>query len=449
MFSENNLSKLEIFSRVSAYVVVIAIAVVTGLSISCKSKKPTEPNLAISATSGAHGTITPAGTVSVKPGTDQSFTMTADSGYELVTLRIDGISVGPSTTYAFANVTANHYIYAGFSHVYSIVATAGPHGTITPQGNVSVTEGASRTFTITPDVGYRISDVLVDGVSVGAISSYNFVNVTVAHSISATFGFIPFVLSADNGLYYRGTMNSSVLSPQLVLSATDSVGASANQWIQFGLLSGDGTIGADSVQTDAQGKVQPSYSFSGAKGHAVVRVLWPQKDTLDLFLRANTLVWGDSAQGQYVRIGDTYSFVKSFNGQPDSITADPNFWLIYANYETALGVVVILNDIDPVNFASDFETVYGIIVNSVYTGRFSNGIGIGSDSSALVAAFGAPDTMYLDPLPPAAWVYVYRTKGLTFYLNQALPLVVSEIHLVAPFLALPSFRRFSLPTESQ
>jgi hypothetical protein len=448
MFSENNLSKSAMSARVSVYVVVMSVAVMTGLSISCKSKKPTEPTFAISATSGAHGTIVPSGTISVKNGADQAFTMTADSGYELVNLRIDGISGGLSTTYNFANVTANHYIYAGFSHVYLIAATAGLHGTITPQGNVSVTEGVSRVFTITPDVGYRISDVLVDGGSVGAVSSYTFVNVTGDHSISADFAFIPFVLSADSGMYYRGIMNSSVLSPQLILRATDSAGASANQWIHFSLLGGDGIIGADSVQTDAQGKVQPSYSFNGVKGHAIIRALWPQKDTLDLFLRASTLVWGDSAQGQYVRIGDRYSFVKAFNGLPASVDG-PFGGLLYVNYEAALGVVVLLDDVNLDGVANNFELVVGIIVNTVYTGTFSNGIGIGADSIALVAAFGTPDTLYLDPLPPASWVYIYRTKGLTFWLDQSLPPKVFEIHLVPPFLAQPSLRRFGLPAMSK
>jgi hypothetical protein len=203
------------------------------------------------------------------------------------------------------------------------------------------------------------------------------------------------------------------------------------------------------MQTDVQGKVQPSYSFSGSKGHAIVRALWSQKDTLDLFLRANTLVWGDSAQGQYVRIGDTYSFVKAFNGQPERVDTDPNDWFTYAVYESQLGVVVMLNDIDQDGGASNFETVHEIFVNSVYSETFSNGIGIGSDSSALVTAFGATDTTYFDPTFPPAWVYGYRTEGLTFWLNQATQPIVFEIHLAAANLSQPSPRRFGLPVMSK
>jgi hypothetical protein len=428
----------------------LTVAVAAGLIISCTEKKPTEPGFVISATSGAYGAISPLGSVSVRQGASQSFVCIPDSGYEVVNLRVDGISLGPVATYTFTEVSANHYIYASFSHIYQITASAGLHGTISPSGNVSVIEGANQPFTITPDFGYQISDVVVDGESVGAVTSYAFANVSIDHTISAVFTLIPFVLGADNGLYYRGSMNSSVLTPQLVLSATDSAGASANQWIKFNLLSGDGAFAADSVQTDAFGKAQPVYSFTGSKGHALIEAVWPDKDTLKLNLRASALVWGDSAQGQYVRIGDRYSFVKAFIGQPERVDVDPNYWLTYAVYETSQDVVVILNDLDQDGGASSFETVYGIIVNGGYSGTFFSGIGIGSTVGAVDTAFGAPDTMYFDTTTPASWVYVYRTEGITFFANQAIPRLVFEIHLIAPSATQPyTARRFRAPVSEK
>ncbi len=68
-----------------------------------------------------------------------------------------------------------------------IAATAGAGGSITPSGAVSVLVGADQSFTITPDSGYHVSDVLVDGVSVGPVSSYTFTDVTTPHTIGATF----------------------------------------------------------------------------------------------------------------------------------------------------------------------------------------------------------------------------------------------------------------------
>ena len=60
-------------------------------------------------------------------------------------------------------------------------------GTISPSGSSQIKYGASQTFTITPDEGYEVEDVLVDGKSVGAVTSYTFENVTANHTISATF----------------------------------------------------------------------------------------------------------------------------------------------------------------------------------------------------------------------------------------------------------------------
>lgn len=70
---------------------------------------------------------------------------------------------------------------------YTISATAGEGGSISPAGNISVREGLDKTFTITPADGYIISDVRVDGVSVGAVSSYTFDNVQKRHTIEAIF----------------------------------------------------------------------------------------------------------------------------------------------------------------------------------------------------------------------------------------------------------------------
>ena len=70
---------------------------------------------------------------------------------------------------------------------YTITATAGEGGSITPAGEVSVKEGASQTFAIAAQEGYAIADVLVDGQSVGVVDSYTFENVTANHTIAALF----------------------------------------------------------------------------------------------------------------------------------------------------------------------------------------------------------------------------------------------------------------------
>ncbi|MBU1453185.1 MAG: hypothetical protein KKD01_00540, partial [Proteobacteria bacterium] len=71
--------------------------------------------------------------------------------------------------------------------VYTITATSGPNGTISPSGVTEVVEGNSQVFTITPNAGYVVKDVVVDSGSVGTAASYTFPNVTAPHSITATF----------------------------------------------------------------------------------------------------------------------------------------------------------------------------------------------------------------------------------------------------------------------
>lgn len=70
---------------------------------------------------------------------------------------------------------------------HTIRASAGANGTISPAGWTSVGEGGEQTFTITPDAGYAVAKVLVDGRSVGAVASYTFRNVTQDHTIEAVF----------------------------------------------------------------------------------------------------------------------------------------------------------------------------------------------------------------------------------------------------------------------
>ena len=75
---------------------------------------------------------------------------------------------------------------SGYTY-YTIKATAGVNGSISPTGNVSVREGRDQTFTITPNKGYAVAKVLIDSKNVGAVKSYTFENVKKNHTIEVVF----------------------------------------------------------------------------------------------------------------------------------------------------------------------------------------------------------------------------------------------------------------------
>ncbi|MBI5168386.1 MAG: T9SS type A sorting domain-containing protein [Candidatus Eisenbacteria bacterium] len=144
----------------------------------------------ITASAGANGTISPSGAVGVMQGANQAFTIAANAGFAVSSVLVDGVSAGAVTSYTFTNVTAAHTIAASFtatSTSYTITASAGTGGTISPSGAVSVAAGANQSFTIAANASFTILSVLVDGASVGAVTSYTFTNVQAAHTISASF----------------------------------------------------------------------------------------------------------------------------------------------------------------------------------------------------------------------------------------------------------------------
>lgn len=108
-------------------------------------------------------------------------------------------NLGPGTTYHFVvraymgrdvSSDSNEVSHTTASPAplnHKISASAGPHGMITPSGEVSVAEGGNQRFNIAANAGYHISDVLVDDQSVGAVSSYRFTDISTHHSIKAQF----------------------------------------------------------------------------------------------------------------------------------------------------------------------------------------------------------------------------------------------------------------------
>ena len=127
----------------------------------------------VSASADSGSTISPCGDVSVNYGGSQLFTIQSKIGYTVTLVYVDSVDKGVISNYTFSNVQANHTISVTTSIInFTVAASAGSNGAITPNGVVSVSCGQNQTFTFAADTGYHVSQVLVDGASKSVADSY-------------------------------------------------------------------------------------------------------------------------------------------------------------------------------------------------------------------------------------------------------------------------------------
>lgn len=148
----------------------------------------------VTPTAKAGGTISPNANEVVAPSAaSKTYTITPDAGYHIADVTINGVSnpgAVAAGSYQAPNVTGDVAIVATFAPTvatYTLTPSAGPNGAISPATVQTVNAGDSKTFTITPNAGYKVADVLVNGVSKGAITTYQFTNVQANGTIAASF----------------------------------------------------------------------------------------------------------------------------------------------------------------------------------------------------------------------------------------------------------------------
>ncbi len=165
----------------------------------------------ITASAGAGGAISPAGSVVVYYGTDQPFTITPDTGYHITDVEVDGVSNGTISSYTFTNVVADHTISASFAiDSFNLTSSASPGGTIIPNGTIVVTYNATQSFTMIPNLGKNIVAVMVDGTDQGPVSSYTFTNIDADHTIAASFTDIKYTITSSAGTGRPSTPRVSI-----------------------------------------------------------------------------------------------------------------------------------------------------------------------------------------------------------------------------------------------
>jgi hypothetical protein len=188
--------------------------------------------------------VASAGTGTVSVSTQSTCPWTAASGVSWLTITSGSsgtgngtvrysVSANTSSTSRSVSSTIAKSVFtvtqAGTSgSTYTITASAGVGGTISPSGSVSVAQGGGKAFIIAANTGYQISSVMVDGVSQGAVSSYTFSNVTANHTISASFNII------TNKIPASGASSLSVQMAQPPTSVSLSTEGTSD-WAHWGL----------------------------------------------------------------------------------------------------------------------------------------------------------------------------------------------------------------------
>lgn len=273
----------------------------------------------INATAGPNGTIVPSGTIPVGFWESRTFAINPSFGYHVNDVLVDSSSVGQVTSYTFSSVMASHTISAAFSpNTYYVIATAGQNGTISPSGNVSLSFGESRNFTITPNTGFQVSSLLVDNAPVGTVTSYSFNNVSANHTISVNFTPIVYTITAQ-----AASQGGSVI-PNGTINVT--YGGSAAFQIQPSTGNKTVSVLVDGVN---QGAIS-SYSFSNVTANHTLSALF---SVITYNITANADTGGSiSPTSATVNYGGSQSFTITPNSGYgiDTITVDG----VYAGYSS-------------------------------------------------------------------------------------------------------------------
>ncbi|MBS4029218.1 MAG: VCBS repeat-containing protein, partial [Ignavibacteriales bacterium] len=205
------------------------------------------------------GTISPSGQIIAQMGQDVTFTVSPNSScYKIAMVTVDEDSVASSSLFTLNNILAEHTIVAYFTlKNFTVTALTSENGRILPPGTSNIFCGDSIVYSIIPDSGYRIVDVVIDGESsVGVVSSYTFKNVSSAHIISASFTFrndVPFVSTFADSIEKNR-------SKTITLTGQDPEGGSVTFFLDDQPL--NGTIRSFN-STTGEVLYRPDYAFVG------------------------------------------------------------------------------------------------------------------------------------------------------------------------------------------
>lgn len=219
---------------------------------------PGVTSYSVSASAGPNGALDAAtpSPVSVASGETASFTFDADTGYHVAAVSgcsgasyVNTSNSVDTYTYTTGPITGTCTVLATFAiDTFTITATSGSNGSIAPAGVTPIDYDGSQAYAITPDIGYHVADVLVDGTSVGAVTTYTFSAVRSSRTIEASFAADPVVPTVTTTAVSALTATSATSGGNVTTDGGTAVTARGVCW---GTSAGPTT--ADSRTSDGTG----------------------------------------------------------------------------------------------------------------------------------------------------------------------------------------------------
>jgi hypothetical protein len=246
--------------QVSFLVILLLLGAALLLSAQTQLASAANVNYTLNASADSHSTISPSGNIIVNNGTTQSFTFSAAAGYSISRVLVNGTSISTTSPCTFSDIQANYVIaVSSTANTYFINSTADAQSTITPSGSTSVTYGSSQTYRYTPNTGYTITSVLVDGSAQSISGSYIFTNIIANHTIAVKASIINYTITASADSH--STINPSG-SVQVSYGSSQTLNYTANTGYNVSSVLVDGS------STSIVG----SYTFSNVQGNHVISV---------------------------------------------------------------------------------------------------------------------------------------------------------------------------------
>lgn len=293
----------------------------------------------IQASAGNGGTITPSGLINVTHGGTQNFTITPANGYHIAAIYVDGEAAAVANQYTFASIDANHTIHAMFeANTYTVTVNQPNNGVITP-GTMTVAYGATPTFVVTPNTGYNVTAITVNGTNVissavntNGVYTYTMAPVTADATVTATMTQRTFTINATAGAH--GTINGP---------ATVNYGANAT----YTITPAAGYV-VDNVTVDGMtaGAVT-SYTFTNVVANHTINATFRTEDcdvptnmhTIDVTTSTATFMWyhptATAFEIQYKAVDATAYTTVNVNAMSyDVIDLTPStsyVWMVRAN----------------------------------------------------------------------------------------------------------------------